>query len=84
MKFVKEKLSRLTGETEVEFRGVVESQDCTFKVVAGPTGVRFEGSTPSLVNVIQLTEFAKVIDEAFKCYKALKPKLEHPGGFRVQ
>ena len=86
MKFTREKISKLTGETEVIYSGMDANNGdpCNFKIIASPSGVRFEGNTHLIRHVLELSEFAKTIDLAFKTYKELKPKIEHPGGFKVQ
>jgi hypothetical protein len=86
MKFTKEKVSRLTGETEVVFaaQDVRHNNPCTFQVIAGPGGIRFAGTTHDIQDILDLSDFAAVIDAAYKEYLKLKPKIESPGSFRVQ
>lgn len=77
--FTKEKISALSGLTEVRFTetsSVEERPHDHFMVIADRRGVRMQGRSPILDDEAKLQSYAKAIADAWSEHGKLKPKLE--------
>jgi hypothetical protein len=74
MKFTQEKLSGLSGETEVRFTEEAKEDQAPFPplvVTASKRGVMISGSSTYLETMQDLQEFAGIISEAWAQHKKL-------------
>lgn len=79
MKFSKEKVSALSGETEVRYTQIVESNDKPFppfQLVASKSGIRASGKLDTISSMEELEAFAKVVSDTWTSHILLKPKIE--------
>jgi hypothetical protein len=79
VKFLREKVSALSGETEVRFTEIVEGEDKPFppfRLIATKLGVRFEGRSMPVTSIEELQDLAKVVSDAWTAHRSLQPKLE--------
>lgn len=79
MKFKREKLTGLGGDTEVWF--TAEGQDAAhdgFCLVASGEGIRLQGRSPLLRDQAELSAFAEVVSKAWAEHHKLRPKLLAP------
>lgn len=78
MKFLREKVSALSGETEIRFTETCEGEDKPFppfRVVASKPGIRFEGKSMPVTSMEELQDLAKVVSDAWAAHRSLIPKL---------
>lgn len=78
MKFLKEKVSALSGETEIRFTQIVEGEDKPFppfRLTATKLGVTFEGNSAPFTDMQELQDLAKVVSDAWSAHRKLQPDL---------
>lgn len=80
MNFNKEKVSALSGHTEVRYTHTPKPDEekmfPPFRVIANKFGVRMEGASPAITDMEELEEFAKLISLAWVEHTKLKPQIE--------
>lgn len=82
MKFKKRKYSALSGNTEVEFAQEVDGDNApypAFKLIADKFGIRLEGSSTVVDDMVALQELAKVVSLAWQEHRSLMTKIVKPG-----
>lgn len=78
MKFKKEKVSALTGETEVRFTEEPKEGENPFPalvITATPRGVFLTGNSTWLEDMTDLQSFAKAMSDAWVEHRKLRPEI---------
>jgi hypothetical protein len=76
MKFTREKVSALTGDTEVRLTLAADNSPFPpFRLIADKQGIRLEGKTPVVEDMAGLQELAKAVSGIWKEHEKLKTKI---------
>lgn len=81
LKFLEKKENGLLGITTVLTCADEQGEKAgDFQIRADKGGIRFVGESPRFDDMVQLNEFAKAVDRAWRAHRVYKPKITNAAG----